>query len=171
MKKGEHAEILDKFYQLHGQAVMRFLARRVNYHQACDLFQDVFLAAAKNTDKLIAANSPRAWLIAIAHNLLCNHYRDRRNIVSLPESIPAKNPRIPENDTSVQNAIMALPGNYQEIMLLRWYDQLTYDEIALVLNIPIGTVRSRLHNAIEKLRIIMSQETRPAFSGEKANGA
>ncbi|MBN2063911.1 MAG: RNA polymerase sigma factor [Sedimentisphaerales bacterium] len=158
MRKGEQAEILEKFYQLHGQAVMRFLARRVTYHQACDLFQDVFLAAANNTEKLIAARSPGAWLLAIAHNLLCNYFRDKRNVVSLTESIPAKEPDTNIFITSVAEAIKLLPQNSQEIMLLRWYDQLTYEEIALVLNIPIGTVRSRLHNAIVKLRKIMAQE-------------
>lgn len=156
MPRQEKARLLENCYREHGPAVMRYLVRRVARQQAEDMFQDVFAAAARHTDRLAAVDSPRAWLLRVAHNLLCTYYRNRRYLSEIRENIVAVEFQSDFEDLEqMRLAIAALPDESREIILLRWYDQLSYEEMAQVLEIPVGTVRSRLHNSVKKLRMIM----------------
>ena len=58
----------------------------------------------------------------------------------------------------MREAILKLSDDHRETILLRWYDQLSYEEISQVLQIPVGTVRSRLHHALGKLRLALEVE-------------
>ncbi len=57
----------------------------------------------------------------------------------------------------MRRAIQTLSSDHRETILLRWYDELGYEEIAQILQIPLGTVRSRLHHALRKLREQMNK--------------
>ena len=99
------------------------------------------------------AASPRAWLFGVARNVGMNACRRRRTFAPLPEEVasPAKaedDPRLGR----MRQAIAALPGAQREALGLRLQDELSYEEIAAVTGVPVGTVRSRLHHAVRRLR-------------------
>ena len=105
---------------------------------------------------------PRAWLFAIARNMLARHYRRQRD----PQAIaqlwyePAPDPK-DDRLAAMQEAIRELPAELRDTLELRLEQELSYEEITHVLDIPIGTVRSRLHNAVRQLRYAMrNQEER-----------
>ncbi|MBN2563123.1 MAG: sigma-70 family RNA polymerase sigma factor [Phycisphaerae bacterium] len=147
---------LDRLYREVGPQVWDYLRRRVSDATVAEeALQDTFLAVAKDFDALMAARSKRAWLIGIARNLLREHVRRaaRRRAVSLPEEYPVADP--PAEDFRVEamrRAIDRLPDAQREVIELRLGHGLTYAEIAEAMAIPIGTVRSRLHNAVATLR-------------------
>lgn len=141
-------------YAEHGPALLRYLHGFTGRRElAEDLLQDTFVQALRGVEGLRRADSPRAWLFAIARHLGINAIRRRRVMAALPEemaAVPADtgDPRCED----MLRAIGDLPEGQREALELRLRDELSYEEIAQVLGIPVGTVRSRLHNAVQKLR-------------------
>jgi len=152
----ERAAELTKLYQDHGPAVWSYAARRVAVvDEADDVLQETFVAAAKNFDGLRGAHSQKAWLIGIARNVIRHWTRNdrRRRCTELPRDHPATppQPRDPRVE-AMRTAIQGLPEPQQEVLVLRLSNELSYSEIAEALEVPIGTVRSRLHAAMTSLR-------------------
>ncbi len=153
---------LEALYRELGPSLWAYLRRRSPDAQAADdLLQETFLQAARRAERLREATSARAWLFAIARNLAATARRRRRETRSLtaepPAAEAAEDPRL----EAVRAALAELPGTLKEALELRLHSQLSYAEIAEVLAIPIGTVRSRLHSALRRLReVLVSAEER-----------
>jgi len=152
----EEVAELETLYDTLAPDVFAYLRRRMeDAHAAEDLLQQTFLIAARNTAALQAANSKRAWLIGIARNLLREHRRrrTRQRTIPIPEDVAA--PEASDEDPhldEMRRAIAQLPETHREVLTLRLGDDLSYAEIAEALAIPIGTVRSRIHHAVRRLR-------------------
>jgi RNA polymerase sigma-70 factor (ECF subfamily) len=150
---------LEMLYDQHGPAILRCLYRLVGPRMAEDVLQDTFVQAVTHVERLDGVVSPKAWLFKVAKNIASNHLRKKSaqaDVVwsSLAQSSPQEDSRL----NPMRRAIQALPSNQRETILLRWYDELSYEEIAQILQIPLGTVRSRLHHALRKLRQQMDRE-------------
>lgn len=144
---------LEDCYREHAAHVLAYLRRMFrDPHAAEDLLQETFVQAARRPERVAAAVSPRAWLLAIARNLAVTALRRKRPTQALPADVPAieaaEDPRL----AAVRRAISDLPTPLRETLELRLRHELTYEEIAAVLAVPIGTVRSRLHHALRRLR-------------------
>ncbi|MCC6240310.1 MAG: sigma-70 family RNA polymerase sigma factor [Phycisphaerales bacterium] len=141
--------------------VARRLAR--DPHRAEDLVQETYVRAIGAWESFdLQAHGIKPWLLRILHNL---HYsqslRDRRHPVAVePDHLDAASavestaldqfdPDL--LDQNVASALNDLPGEYQNVLMLWAIDGLSYKEIALAVDIPIGTVMSRLHRARQKL--------------------
>lgn len=147
-------------YDQHGGALLRYLrgmTRRSDLAE--DLLQETFVQAIRGVEQLRKADSPRAWLFAIARHLGINAITRRRPVVPLSENVTAA-PVLEEDPRREQMrlAITKLPDTQREALQLRLQDDLSYEEIAAVLRIPVGTVRSRLHNAVKNLRERLSTQ-------------
>lgn len=147
---------LERLYREAGPGLLRYLDRRLHRRdEAEDVLQSTFVEAARFHDRLSAADSPRAWLYAVARNLVAA--RQRKAGLIAWSSLPPDPAAFVDSDSderldAMRTAIAGLPGALRETLELRVSQDLSYQEIASVLNVPIGTVRSRLHNAIEQLR-------------------
>jgi RNA polymerase sigma-70 factor, ECF subfamily len=141
---------------------------------AQDLLQDTFLKAFRFFGKFEQGTNARAWLYRIMRNTYINEYRRMKRIpelVAYDEQIsPYQIDRTATVgtdelrqkmdselfDDEIAGAISALPEKFKSVVILRDVEDLPYEEIAEVLEIPVGTVRSRLHRAramlFEKLR-------------------
>jgi RNA polymerase sigma-70 factor (ECF subfamily) len=129
---------------------------------AADLTQDAFMRVWTARDKYSGA-SFRAWLLTIAYNLLKNHYRHsehqrRYEQFAMQTREEAADSNIAEilDGEAMDLALKALlekmtPGN-RLLFSLRFEEELTVPQIALVLAIPEGTVKSRLHTLIQSLK-------------------
>jgi RNA polymerase sigma-70 factor (ECF subfamily) len=156
-----------------------------NHADAEDLVQETYLRAIQAKDRLRADSNIKAWLFTILRNIWLNQLRKRRSgpqIVETMEDSPANEVVEPSRDSyeiyvsnqeteQVRAAIEKLPIEFREIILLREYEELSYQEIASVLDCPAGTVMSRLGRARAKLRVLLSAKlTKPGPSqGEKRN--
>lgn len=145
-------EQLEIYYREHGPLVLRYLVRQVGVSLANDMLHDVFVEAASHFDRLTACDSPRGWLLKVAYHQVCNYYRDKRVMYGLPSELVAAVPDDGSQLTELRDSLARLDKESREILLLRWYEQLSYEEISRIMDLPIGTVRSRLHYALNKLR-------------------
>ena len=144
---------LAKLYHEHGPALLTYLRHRFDgVESAEDLLQETLLQAARRPGRLTEAVSPRAWLFAIARNVGLTALRRRKLTVALPAVVPVDQTRTDPRVEQMRAVIVQLPDHQREVLELRLRDELSYEEIAVVLKIPVGTVRSRLHHAVRRLR-------------------
>lgn len=152
----ERARELDRLYREEGPVVWAYLRRQIaDRGMAEEVFQDAFLAVARDAAALATARSPRAWLFGIARNLVREQRRRaaRERVMPLTDEAPAAT--LPEEDPrleTMRQAIGRLPEAQREVLEMRLADGLSYADIAATLSIPVGTVRSRLHHAAAELR-------------------
>jgi RNA polymerase sigma factor (sigma-70 family) len=154
------AERFGPLFDRHGAVVHRYLARRIGSH-ADDLLADTFLIAFRRraTYRQLHVNV-RAWLFGIATNVLRRHVRqeERRYRALTRAAVDNSGEPTLADDTAgridaqllrrdLSAALAALNRGDRDVLLLTAWAELSYAEIAAVLNIPVGTVRSRLNRA------------------------
>jgi RNA polymerase sigma-70 factor (ECF subfamily) len=149
---------VDGWYREYGSALLRYLARRFGSDGADDLLQETFVKALRRPQRAEETVSPRAWLFGIARHVGLTAFRKRKVMTELPAAIEAPAEETDSRLSEMRQAIAKLPQEMRETLELRLADDLSYEEIAAVLEIPVGTVRSRLHNAVKKLREEMCHE-------------
>src|SRR5262249_28127856 len=148
-----------------------------NRELADDLVQDTLERALGHTDQYRPGADPRAWLFAIMHNVHANHARRasaRATHVSMDdETIGDDALAMPDAQTRALEvrdlgaALAGMPAEQREVVLLVGLEDLSYAEVAQALDIPLGTVMSRLSRGRERLRMLMAGEAQP---GGKAEG-
>lgn len=102
----------------------------------------------------------RTWLFGIMHNLHVDRVRKPvLNTIELDDDTPMPSLKAPQTDRleirDMEAALNALPAEQREILLLVALEEMTYEEVAAALGIPIGTVMSRLSRARGRLRALM----------------
>jgi RNA polymerase sigma-70 factor (ECF subfamily) len=126
-----------------------------------DLAQESFLRLLRGIHQFEPARPFKPWLYAIAVNAARDHFKsaDARCTESLADDFDAPDPSTPLETTldaeawrQVADAVRALPLHQREVVVLRYADDLPLSQIAEVLNIPVGTVKSRLSLALGRLR-------------------
>jgi RNA polymerase sigma-70 factor (ECF subfamily) len=128
---------------------------------ADDLVQDTLERAWNKLHLWRRGSDLRAWLFTIMHNVYVNQLRSRaaHPVVSLDDEDSAVPQRAPETDRleirDLDIALRRLPDEQREVLLLIALEQLSYEETARALGIPIGTVMSRLSRGRERLRRLL----------------
>jgi RNA polymerase sigma-70 factor (ECF subfamily) len=151
------------------QALTRFLG---SGHDAQDVLQEAFLKCWRCSDRLGEVRNLRGWIFRIALNAARDLRRNlwRRRWRSLPEMAllderPTSSPpeQVCERDAldRLRHAVGALRPEEQAVFLLRQNSCLTYDQIAAVRRAPVGTVKTQMRAALQKLRANL-QEAGPA---------
>lgn len=155
-------------FDRHYDFVHRYLARRVGSDVADDLASETFTTAFRvRAGYDIAHADARPWLLGIATNFVRHHRRAevrRLRAYGRVEAAPA--PGIEEDlvaaradataaGPQIARALARIPDADRDALLLLAWADLTYDEIARALGIPIGTVRSRIHRARLRLRELL----------------
>jgi RNA polymerase sigma-70 factor (ECF subfamily) len=135
--------------------------------EAYDAVQEVFIKAMRETRFFDEGFRQKAWLFRVTSNLCYNIVRDRRRRGGILESLDRPD-RTPSNQMErvlrgqrrdeVLSAMDQLGRNHREILLLRYYHDLSYAEIAEVLDVKLGTVMSRLSRARARLGDVMGPE-------------
>ncbi len=138
--------------------------------RADDLVQDCLERAWARLGLWRRDGNIRAWLFTIMHNLNANAVRKAKrrprhdpieDALPPPAVAPAQDERLELG--ALRDALAALPEEQRAVVLLVGLEQLRYDEVAAVLDLPIGTVMSRLHRGRERLRRLMAGEALPAL--------
>ena len=126
---------------------------------ADDLVQDTLERAWSKLHLYRRGTDLRAWLFTVMHNVHVNRVRASRPTEPLEDEMPELAQRATQGDSLVvrdlERGIAALPLAQREVLLLVALEDLSYDETARALGIPIGTVMSRLARAREKLRVLL----------------
>jgi len=133
---------------------------------ADDLVQDTLERAWAKLHLYRRGTDLRAWLFTVMHNVHVNKVRATRVTDTLDDEMPELALRPPQGDAlmvrDLDRAIALLPAEQRAVLLLVTLEDMSYDEVARTLGIPIGTVMSRLSRAREKLRGLMLGQTATA---------
>jgi len=129
---------------------------------AADLFQETFVRVVEKAGTFEGRSRFKTWLYAIAANLCRSHLRKkaRPEPVAMPDPPEQADEAIGPNGMvqgrevgeHIAAAVAALPLPQREVFVLKAYDEMTYDQIAQALGRPIGTVKTQMRAAIQKLR-------------------
>jgi RNA polymerase sigma-70 factor, ECF subfamily len=136
-----------------------------NPWDAEDLVQETFLLAARKIDGFRGDSAPYTWLYGILLNVERRHRRRhgtwRRKLDTLYQRYDPRSQTVPSADQAVQVAewkeslwsqVARLPDAQRQTLVLRFSEELQYEEIAQVLSVPLGTVKSRIHHGLSRLR-------------------
>ncbi len=168
----KYLKIFETEFYPHADALYNF-AYNLSYNEddASDLVQETYMKAFRFIDKYIEGTNAKAWLFKILKNAFINQYRkDSKRPVKV-DFEDVVNYHDEEDNTAysgyidmreeiyqsmmgdeVTNAINALAVDFRTVILLCDIEGFTYEEIAKILDVPIGTVRSRLHRARNMLK-------------------
>ncbi|MFN3485433.1 MAG: RNA polymerase sigma factor [Planctomycetota bacterium] len=162
VKAGDPAA-LEELYRLYERPLFSYLYRLSgNRTRAEDLLQETFLRVWRSAARYTPSAKVSTYLFHIAHNLFANEAA-RLRPASLPappdpetRSDPAADLERRNTHSAVLQALRTLPEGERACLLLSEYQGLSYSEIAEILDIPVGTVKSRIFNALRRLRDILS---------------
>jgi RNA polymerase sigma-70 factor, ECF subfamily len=144
-----------------------------NRADAEDLVQETYVRAIRGKESLRAGSNVKSWLFTILRNIHLNQLRKQRTsprvleidadensaniVVETSEDPLARYVRKTERERLTE-AIEQLPPEFREIVVLREFEDLSYLEIAAILDCPVGTVMSRLARARSRLRTLLSDQ-------------
>ena len=169
--RGGRAAAFEQLLNRHKQELYNFLARFVGDRVAAeDVFQETFIQVHNSAGSFDTDRRFKPWLFTIAANKGRDYLRrrarrpaaemhaplskdgskDQSFIDLMSLDLPGPHERLETEETRgrVRAAIKALPDNLREVLLLVYFQQLSYEEAAQTLEIPLGTVKSRLHTAV-----------------------
>jgi RNA polymerase sigma-70 factor, ECF subfamily len=176
----ESNPLLEHMNRLYSYA--RFLTR--NGNEAEDLVQETYVRAIPAMEHLRPDSNVKAWLLTIMRNICFNQLRRWRaepkvvyidacegSVYVLADPSPDPYERYINRleHQRIRHAIVLLPVYLREVILLREYEELSYQEIANILGCPVGSVMSRLHRARSRLRKIMSNDFDPYILSQNDN--
>ncbi len=173
MEAYEFSSLIDEY----GNSIYRFCqGMTYTVEDAEDLYQQTFLTAFEKRHKIDKSNNPKAYLMTIASNLWKSHkssYARHERIAptvsydDMEHEVPDDSADIDESiirsdeEQMLRNNIDRLPEKLKQVVVMFYSSELSIEDISKVLHIPKGTVKSRLHNAKEQLRIMMEREVSP----------
>jgi RNA polymerase sigma-70 factor (ECF subfamily) len=150
------------------QEIVRLIPRLRRYARALvgdraaadDLVQDTLERALAKLHLYRRGTDLRAWLFTVMHNVYVNQLRAARPAAPLEEEMPELARPAREADAldlrDLERALRRLPPEQREVLLLVALEDMSYEQAARALGIPIGTVMSRLSRAREKLRAMLA---------------
>ena len=162
-------DLLDRLIERYQQRLYRYLLFLTgNTALAEDLFQETWIRVLERGQQYNATSRFESWLFAIARNLVIDVSR-RKKIASLEQLgdsesgqpfDPADEQSVSplqllvsrENQQTVQLSLLKIPAYYREVLLLRFHEELSLEEISAVLATPISTVKSRLYRGLTALK-------------------
>ena len=162
VKNGD-IRVFDELYNRYSGKLLNFIYKMVfDRMTAEDIMQDTFVKAFQNADKYDSQYRFSTWLYRIAANLSINEINKRKvrlnkkNFLSIENEEESNNPsqKVLKDETNqnLLSALSRLSVNHRAVLVMKFFQDLSYNEIAEILNISTGTVKSRIHYGIESLK-------------------
>ncbi|GIW05736.1 MAG: RNA polymerase [Dehalococcoidia bacterium] len=169
------ADALEALYDRHSRPVFSLALKMLGEVTAAEeVVQEVFLKLWRSPERFVAGRGKfRSWLLGVTHHRAVDELRSRRSDTSrrVAGDAEAETLRIPDGGPDpaevawlgvqhdiVQRALDTLPPEQREVIDLAYFKGLTHSEIAAALGEPLGTVKTRLRLAIQKLRSALETE-------------
>ena len=158
LQRGE-LRAFDALYERHSRSLFNFIRRLLRDESlAEDVFQETCMRVLNNAGRFDPRSRFRTWLYTVAHNLCMDELRRRRRRMSipageLPRPTPEPDPheRLVEGE-STRRLLGGLKPELRSVVVLRVLHGYSQEETARIVGAPVGTVKSRLHHALKRLR-------------------
>lgn len=169
---GGASDVLAELYARHASAVFAIAARALDGAAAEDVVQEVFLVVWRQAHTFDPARgSVRAWVVRIAQSRVANELRRRRRrplgdgdpegriLASVPDERPGPTETMWRDfrRRALRTALDALPPAQQRALGLAFFEDMTHEQIAAVLELPLGTVKTRIRAGVQRLRTWLPQ--------------
>lgn len=158
---GAFGRLIDRYQRVLYNVALRMVGNR---EDALDITQSVFLKAYQAIGTFDRRHKFFSWIYRIMMNETLNHLSKRKRTEPLDETIVSREEG-PEEECSrerlretIQSALLELSPDYRQVIVLRHYGELSYEEMSGVLRIPEKTVKSRLHTARKLLGDIFARK-------------
>lgn len=163
-------EIID----IYSEKILKYIMRisDIEYEDAENMLQDIFIKIFKNLNDYNENYTLSSWIFRIAHNMTIDNHRklkakpqnisledeEYNNLISSLSDYndPHKSLRLADTKKCVQNSISSLKKNYKEIIILKFINWYSYDEISDILKMPIWTVSTLINRAKQELKLLLS---------------
>src|SRR5271168_1115099 len=172
--KRQDPELLDQLIDLYKHRLLRYLLFLTGKREVAeDLFQETWMRVLLRGAQYNGKARFDTWLFTIARNLVIDLSRkrvmasldemregkedDRPFEVAISEPSPLEQFQSRENSAEVSQAMLKLEASYREVLVLRFYEELSLEEIATVTRAPLSTVKSRLYRGLAALKPEMEQ--------------
>lgn len=162
--KQAYAQIINKYKNPLYGTILRMTR---NPHDAQDLVQEAFIKVYQQLEKYNGTGSFSSWLYRVAINHCMDEFRKKRYQMKQSEIdeetvVDQNYPEVvflkKERSRQLERLIATLPEDERLIILLRYINELSYDEISEMVDIPLSTVRNKLHRAKKKMRHTVKRE-------------
>lgn len=157
------SDLLDRY----GPRTLRYLEGLLDPDAAQDAHQEVWLTVYRRISDLANPGGFRTWLFRISRNRAVDFLRRQRRESELLETVALEARGAPEEpsapstpdvlEPAVRDAMDRLSPAQRDVLQLRFWEKMPYQEIALILGCPLGTVRSRIHHAKRSLRQALAE--------------
>jgi RNA polymerase sigma-70 factor (ECF subfamily) len=147
--------------ELWQKPLMMFALRYLEQEtESWDVVQETWVSVIKGLDKLQNPSRFVSWLFSILTNKCIDRVREKQAEVRLLKNanVKLKSPEISNDDEFLSKAVQGLPDEHRVLIILRFGQGLQIGQIAAMLNVAEGTVKSRLHRAIARLREILGDK-------------
>ena len=145
----------------HHRELVRTARRYASAATSEDLVQETYLRALVARQHYQIGTNARAWLHRILHHAALSHHRsahrESRMLARFAQVAPTTVTPRPQVEHRLGDALAALPAPYRQVVELCDVEELSYREIAERLELPLGTVMSRLHRARQRLRAALAE--------------
>lgn len=168
--------LFGSLYERHGVAVRRYVVRRVGPHDGEDLAAEVFVRAFRSRGRFRdELGSALPWLLGVANHVIGDHRRIERRRLATMERLLAQGAELAASadvglTLEVIRALRGLPGRDRDTLLLLVWGELSRDEVAAALGVPVGTVNSRIARARRRLAADLADLRRPPHAELRLNG-
>lgn len=161
VKKGKLDALSELFERYHVKLFNFFLRLTQDASLSEDLVQNVFERIIKYRQSYRGDASFKAWMYQIARNVRIDHYRLNR--VKIDDAVQPGQLNLAtgthheemekrERNQELEKAIMRLQPEYREVLLLGWFEKMSYAEVAEIMGLTVSNVKVRIHRAIKQLR-------------------
>ena len=161
-QSGQKEQMFNELVRRYQKRIYWVTRRMVKRHEdADDIAQDVFVKAYTALENFRGDSNLYTWLYRIAVNLSINHLRKQkvRNAVDLDDYLPflAKDAEQDssivrrENISLIEQAIQILPEKQRAVFIMRYYDEMPYEQISAILGTSVGGLKANFHHAVKKV--------------------
>lgn len=165
---GDHTAF-EYLFTRYREAILRlFMQRQTGADDADDLLQETFIKVYINLHRYDASYTFGQWVYTIARNTFVDYCRRRQEDMPIDERFsapasPAPNPEERvinlQQRTQIERYLDRLTPRYRQLIVMRFFDEYSYEEIAAKLALPLGTVKTQIHRARERMcRMIAAGE-------------
>jgi RNA polymerase sigma-70 factor (ECF subfamily) len=151
------AELVERY----GPRLRYFVRRMLDAGEADDVLQEIWLDVFRGLGRLQDAAAFHAWLYRLARDRVLRQLRRKRPphqpLLDADVAEMTDDDFTAEDAGRIHAALAELPPEQREVLVLRFLEEMSYEDIARVIDAPVGTVRSRLHYAKQALRRILER--------------
>lgn len=156
--RDQQQDRFDRLYRDHQQMVRNVLYNMVDRNSLDDLVQETFLKIWKGLPRFLFQSSEKTWIYRVTMNTALDFLkRPRAEFGDLKEqgvySLETK-----DDKEEIQKALQEISESFRSVIVLFYFEELSYQEISKILDLPVGTVKSRLSVGREKLKEILEQK-------------